>query len=234
MPIKLVVFDMAGTTVADESGVMDTFKSSLAKYGYDVPLHEIAPLMGYEKKLAIRTMLERHEADPNKSTDKLVSAIHQYFVDTLVNHYRNATDLEALPNAEETLLYLREQGIKVGLNTGFSRIIADSIINNLKWRERGLFDYMICSDEVPAGRPDPAMIHYIMKEAGVTNPAEVAKVGDTEVDINEGKNVGCKYIIAVTTGAFTREQLETYQPTHIIDNIADVVAIVTEKSDAIA
>lgn len=234
MSIKLVVFDMAGTTVADESGVMDTFKASLAKYGYEVPLNEIGPLMGYEKRLAIKTMLEKHEPDATKLTDELIDNIHQHFVDTLVNHYRNATYLEALPHAEETLLALRGQGIKVGLNTGFSRIIADSIVNNLKWRERGLFDYMICSDEVPAGRPDPAMIHHIMSEAGITNPAEVAKVGDTEVDINEGKNVGCKYIIAVTTGAFTREQLEPYTPTHIIDDVADVVSIVTETSDAIA
>lgn len=222
---------MAGTTVADESGVMKTFQASLAKYGYDVPLTEIAPLMGYEKKLAIRTMLQKHQTDTAKLTEDLVDAIHSNFVDTLVNHYRNATDLEALPNAEQTLLALRRQGIKVGLNTGFSRIIANSIVTNLKWQERGLFDYMICSDEVPAGRPDPAMIHHLMQSAGITDPAEVAKVGDTEVDIREGQNVGCRYIIAVTTGAFTREELEPYKPTHIIDDIADVLNIISESND---
>ncbi|QHS54644.1 HAD-IA family hydrolase [Mucilaginibacter sp. 14171R-50] len=234
MSIKLVVFDMAGTTVADESGVMDTFRASLAKYGYEIPLNEIAPLMGYEKRLAIKTMLERNEPDAAKLTDNLIDDIHRDFVDTLVNYYTNATDLEALPHAEETLITLRDRGIKVGLNTGFSRNIADSIINNLKWRERGLFDYSICSDEVPAGRPDPAMIHIMMQHADITNPAEVAKVGDTEVDIREGQNVGCRYVIAVTTGAFTRAQLQPYNPTHIIDDLSEVISIVTNTTDATA
>ena len=71
------------------------------------------------------------------------------------------------------------------------------------------------------------MIHQLMNLAGITDPQEVAKVGDTEVDIREGQNVGCKYVIAVTTGAFTRSELEPYHPTHIVDDIADVINIIS-------
>jgi phosphoglycolate phosphatase-like HAD superfamily hydrolase len=46
------------------------------------------------------------------------------------------------------------------------------------------------------------------------------------VDINEGINAGCKYVIGITTGAFTRDELLPYKPTHIIDDIAEVIGII--------
>jgi phosphoglycolate phosphatase-like HAD superfamily hydrolase len=72
------------------------------------------------------------------------------------------------------------------------------------------------------------MIQKFMVDAGVTDPSEVVKVGDTEVDIHEGKNAGCKYVIGVTTGSFTRHELEQYSPDYIIDGIAEVIAIVNQ------
>ena len=70
------------------------------------------------------------------------------------------------------------------------------------------------------------MINRLRQLAGISEAVEVAKVGDTEVDIREGQNAGCKHVIAVTSGAFTRAGLEPYQPTHIIDDIAEVLHIV--------
>ncbi|MND98460.1 hypothetical protein D3C80_908120 [compost metagenome] len=68
------------------------------------------------------------------------------------------------------------------------------------------------------------MIRKMMDNAGVKEN-EVAKVGDTEVDINEGINTGCLYVIGVTTGAFTREELLPYKPTHIIDSLKELEQI---------
>ncbi|HTD94579.1 MAG TPA: HAD hydrolase-like protein, partial [Chitinophagaceae bacterium] len=50
----------------------------------------------------------------------------------------------------------------------------------------------------------------------------VIKIGDTEVDIQEGRNAKCSIVVSVTTGAFTREQLIPYSPDHIIDNLSDL------------
>jgi phosphonatase-like hydrolase len=226
MPIKLVVFDMAGTTVKDDSNVTNTFKAALAEFGYDVPAGVINPLMGYEKKTAIEKMLNLHEPDKGKITKELISSIHREFVRQMIGYYQHTPDLTALPHAEETMAALRNAGIKVGINTGFSKVIADTIINRLQWQEKDLFDYLIGSDEVENGRPSPEMINRMMHLANISEPQQVAKVGDTEVDIREGQNVGCKFVIAVTTGAFTRAELEPYHPTHIIDDIADVINII--------
>ena len=226
MSIKLVVFDMAGTTVKDENKVADTFSTAMKKYGYHVTVANVNPLMGYEKSIAITKMLHQHEPNVTKITPQLIHQIHQEFIDLMIRYYQTAPVLEALPNAEATLAALKYSGIKIGINTGFSKDIAQTIIQRLQWCEKGLIDYLIGSDEVEEGRPAPSMINRLMKLAGITNPQQVAKVGDTEVDIREGQNAGCKYVIAVTTGAFTRAELEPYNPTHIIDDIADVINII--------
>ena len=65
----------------------------------------------------------------------------------------------------------------------------------------------------------------MMKKAGINDPRKVVKVGDTEVDVMEGKNAGCILSIAVTTGAFTREALIPYTPDYIINNLGELDSI---------
>ncbi len=228
MAIKLVVFDMAGTTVKDDHDVSKAFQSALKKFKYDVPLELINPLMGYEKNQAIRQILRLHEHNDAKITTELVGKIHVEFVKEMIEYYRNAPGIEPLPNVEDTFAKLHEQGVKVGLNTGFSRDIADTIDKRLQWTKKGLVDFIIGSDEVELGRPNPDMIRKMMGDAGITHEKDIAKVGDTEVDVREGQNVGCKYVIGVTTGIFTRQELEKYNPTHIIDDIAQVLDIINQ------
>jgi len=228
MAIKLVVFDIAGTTVEDKYEVSKTFQSALKKHGYDIELKVINPLMGYEKKLAIRQLLGLGGLGEAEITQGLIDSIHAEFVKEMIEYYKSSEDIIALPHVEDTFFKLREQGITVAINTGFSKIIADTVVERLQWRQKGLIDYLIGSDEVTLGRPHPFMIEKLMEYSGVTDGSEVAKVGDTEVDVREGQNAGCKYVIGVTTGIFTREELESYHPTHIIDDIADVLAIIEQ------
>jgi phosphonatase-like hydrolase len=228
MSIKLVVFDIAGTTVKDDHNVSKAFKAALEKYNYDVPLEMINPLMGYEKNQAITQMLHLHETDESRITTELVNDIHREFVKQMIHFYQFEPGIEPLPNVEKTFAALHDAGVLVGINTGFSKDIAETVVNRLQWQEKGLIDYLVGSDEVELGRPHPYMIQKMMYEGGITDPLEVAKVGDTEVDVREGQSVGCKYVIGVTTGIFTREELEEYHPTHIIDDIAQVLDIIGE------
>jgi len=146
----------------------------------------------------------------------------------MIHFYRFEPGIEPLPNVEKTFEALHNLGMQVGINTGFSKDIAETVVNRLQWREKGLIDYLIGSDEVELGRPHPYMIQKMMYESGISDPQEVVKVGDTEVDVREGQNAGCRYVIGVTTGIFTRAELETYHPTHIIDDISQVLDIISQ------
>jgi phosphoglycolate phosphatase-like HAD superfamily hydrolase len=142
MSIKLVVFDIAGTTVKDDHHVSKAFQADLMKHNYEVPLSMINPLMGYEKNQAITRMLELHESDSSKIGSTLVNEIHREFVDQMIDFYKLAPGIEPLPHVEETFAALHEAGIRVGINTGFSRDIADTIVERLQWQEKGLIDHV--------------------------------------------------------------------------------------------
>ena len=215
MGIKLVVFDIAGTTLRDDHQVSKVFQSALGHFGYKVSLDKIDPLMGYEKAHAIRQLLEAVSVPVE---DQLVTAIHREFMAQMMQYYETA-ELQPLPHVEQTFYQLQEAGIRVAINTGFSRNIASIIIDRLQWKQHNLIDILIASDEVPLGRPHPYMIRSVMHSLQISDPLDVIKVGDTEVDIREGQNAGCRFVIGITTGIFSREALAIYNPTHIIDDI---------------
>ena len=125
------------------------------------------------------------------------------------------------PAASALFAELRGRGVKVALNTGFSRDIVDVILARLGWTADAV-DASIASDESLRGRPYPDMILRLMAQLGVIEASRVAKVGDTPVDLQEGASAGCGLVIGVTTGAFTRAQLEPFSHTHILDSLSAV------------
>lgn len=230
MPIRLVVFDIAGTTVKDPGKVVATVIVAMHQFGYtQVSEEAVRPLMGYPKPLAIQMLLEKYEADPFRITPALVNQIHQDFVRQLIRFYETDPEFAAFPGVEATFQVLQEKGIRIALDTGFSKDITDTIMERLQWRTRGLVNEVVSSDEVPVGRPAPHMIRKIMKAVNIADPQEVVKVGDTEADVKEGRNAGCKYVVAITTGAFKREQLLPSGPTHIIDDISELLPILEQN-----
>ncbi|MBD3750046.1 MAG: HAD-IA family hydrolase [Sphingobacteriales bacterium] len=223
--IKLVVSDLAGTTLKDEGNVASAFQNAMKINGYEIPIHIINPLMGFKKTEAILMMLGEHEPDSSKITNQIIDKIHQDFIEIMISFYESSISITALPDVEETMRQIKANGVKIGINTGFSKEVAEVIVKRLQWREKGLIDLLVGSDEVEKGRPYPYMIQKMMKELGIENRAEIAKIGDTEVDILEGHQAGCAYIIGVTTGAYTRQELEKANPTHIIDSFRELNAI---------
>jgi phosphonatase-like hydrolase len=223
---RLVVFDMAGTTVKDKGGVAQAFINAFGQFNIVVPVEEVKKVMGYRKRDAIRMLLDKFY--PEKATDKqhLIEEIHEVFENSMTDYYMSEKDLQPLPNAENTFRWLHERGVKVALNTGFTKIITDAILYRLGWKDSKLIDVVISSDEVEEGRPAPYMINEVMKRVGVEDTSGVVKVGDTEVDVIEGRNANCGLVISVTTGAYSRQQLEQYHPDKIIDSLSELPSLI--------
>lgn len=223
---KLVVFDMAGTTVADKGNVSASFIQAFFHYDLSIPAEEVHKVMGYRKIDAIRILLESFYPEKEEEYPVLIPAIHRYFEQSMVNFYKTDPSLVPLPGAENIFAQLHEMGIKTALNTGFTRNIADAILDSLNWKVPSTVDAVICSDEVPAGRPASFMIQELMRQCEITDPNDVVKIGDTEVDILEGRNAGCGMVVSVTTGAYTRNELLSFQPDHLVESLADLLPLI--------
>lgn len=219
MRVELVVFDMAGTTVHDGDAVHCCLQAALGNAGVQATRDEVNRVMGIAKPIAIRSLLELHGRDASKER---VEQIHADFLDRMMTYYRTAPEVREVPGAGETFRRLRAAGTKVALDTGFSRPIADVIIERTGWLRDGLIDAAVTSDEVAQGRPHPDLIFEAMARTGVHEVSRVAKVGDTPVDLQEGTAAGCGWVIGVTEGSHTREQLDVEPHTHLIQTVADL------------
>lgn len=217
--IELVVFDMAGTTVEDGDAVAGAFRAALAGVGMEVDPAAVNAVMGLPKPEAIRLLLA---GTAQHSSDTSVAAIHEDFVRRMRDHYALDPSVRPLPGATATFAALRRAGIRVALNTGFSRAISDTVLARLGWHAPAVIDADVASDEVARGRPHPDMIRHLMAQLSINDARRVAKVGDTRADLEEGANAGCGFNIGVTSGAFTREQLQACPHTHIVSSVAEV------------
>ncbi|MBA4291466.1 phosphonoacetaldehyde hydrolase [bacterium] len=217
---KLVVFDMAGTTVHDADFVNHAVVHGFASKGVEISTDQINPLMGIPKPIAIARVLEQN-GDDRFADAIFVDEIHEVFLAEMLRFYHEDPRVREIDGASQVFRVLREHGVKIALDTGFSRPIADVILDRLGWGER-VIDFSVTSDEVARGRPFPDMIESAMRVLDVEDAALVAKVGDTPSDMEQGHAAGCGWVIGVWEGTHTREQLLDYDPTHLVANVRQV------------
>src|SRR5262245_2644122 len=231
--IELVVFDMAGTTVYDGDAVNASFRATLAAWGIAADPAVVNTVMGLPKPEAIRILLDRggaaHAVTPTAET---IDAIHEDFTRRMRAYYATDPAVREIPGAAAAFAALRRAGVKVALNTGFFRPVADMLLTRLGWRSPAVIDADVTSDEVPRGRPHPDMIRHLMTRLGIEDARRVAKVGDTRADLEEGINAGCGLVIGVTTGSSSREQLRAWPHSHILESVAEVPALVLAEAGA--
>lgn len=236
-PYKLCVVDLSGTIVdpgvkAPTEAMMKTFRS------FKIPINEdvIRKPMGLHKKDHIRTIL----ANP------LVSKLWKIHYDTFPEErhveklYKTfeKIQLNILPNYchlfsdnHNVLQALRKRyGLKVGVTTGFNQLMMDVVLHGIEKHHGFVFDSAVASDEVKYGRPAPDMIRRNMALCNVNNPRDVVKIGDTPVDMEEGKVAGCGLVVGVSrySNAMGMDEQELYFATR--DN-PEIVQRRLEKSE---
>ncbi|HXG90372.1 MAG TPA: HAD family hydrolase [Vicinamibacterales bacterium] len=229
MDIDLIVFDMAGTTVMDDDAVHRQLQAALAQVGVTASRHDVNAVMGMPKPHAIQALLTQHQG--RTPSGDAVASVHASFMDRMIRYYRDDSGVRECEGATDVLRWCRRHGVKTSLDTGFNRAIADAIIQRLGWSEAGLLDATVASDEVPRGRPHPDMIFRLMELTLVPDSARVAKVGDTPVDIAQGRAAGCGLVVAVTSGSHSAAELQPHGPTHLIETLSGLYAIL-ERSTA--
>lgn len=232
MAIELVVFDLAGTTVHDPGAVNDCLRAALEAFGVKVAPAAVNAVMGLPKPEALRRLI--HESPERDRLSGRVADVHAAFLERMLHFYRTDPAVVEIPGTSVAFARLKQAGIKVAVNSGFSRDIMRVLIDRLGWARRGLLDGSVASDEVRRGRPHPDMIRHLMDRLGVSDPGRVAKIGDTPADLEEGTGAGCGLVVGVTGGTHSRRQLEAFPHTHLIGSVAELPALLGLGEDPIA
>jgi phosphonoacetaldehyde hydrolase len=204
-PIRAVVIDWAGSAVDYGCmGPVGVFINIFNAHQIRVTRQEARQFMGLAKKDHIRSMcglesVKRQWQDvykrfpTEKDVDILYDKTSAGMIKAIVDHS------EPIPGVLAAIAGMREMGIKIGSSTGYTREMMD-VLAPLAGEKGYAPDAVVCSSDVPKGRPFPWMCYRnaILLE---TYPMEaMVKIGDTLADIEEGLNAGMWTIGITKTG----------------------------------
>ncbi len=231
--VRMVMFDLAGTTIRDDNCVAECLYRAAQESGLDCSLEDIQQNIGTNKRDLYRmlicrsrggvaTLADLGQVSVSSDEARLAEDTFQLYERYMLEHY--AHEIQEVPGTSEVFRWLKKQGIHVATDTGFHREINAAIMHSMGWLRDGLVDVSLCVSDVPGerGRPAPYMIFKAMMQLGVTSVQQVVKVGDQPADLLEGINAGCLGVIAVLSGPLGADVLGAYRHTHMLPSVAEL------------
>ena len=237
--ISMVMFDLSGTTVYDDTGVRDCLYKAAQEFKLNATPDEILLHMGTNKIHLYQFLISRargkkidvkdFEKIKDPETYDEAKKVFDRYEEIMIEHYRK--EVKEVPGAADTFRWCHDHGIKVATDTGFHHEITEAIMDGLGWVRDGLVDVSVDVEHVPVqiGRPAPFMIYYAMTQLDVQNIHEVIKIGDTPADMLEGRNAGCRGVIGVLSGPRPVTAWGRYWHTHVIPSVADLPELIEDE-----
>jgi phosphonatase-like hydrolase len=237
--IRMVMFDLAGTTIHDDNAVRDCLYQAAREFDLDTTPEEISELLGVNKIHLYQFLIDRFRGKPldfrqlekgrKAATDPLAKQIFDRYEDLMIAHYRES--VREVPGATDTFRWCHEHGIKVATDTGFHGRITAAIMDGMGWLRDGLVDCSVHVECIPGqrGRPAPFMIFYAMEQLNIQSVGSVIKVGDMAADMLEGRNAGCGGIVGVLSGSVPLTAWAKFRHTHVIPSVADLPALIESE-----
>jgi len=236
--IKLVVFDLSGTTVEDDNAVAKSLHQAAVEFGLGVDLIEFQRTIGTNKIHLYQYMIARNRGQKvvfeefekynfPDIQDEAMKIFHRYS-EIMLDYYRR--HVSAMPGAEDTFSWCRQHDIKVATDTGFHHDVNHAIMEGLGWLNKGLIDLAVDVEHTGGiGRPAPFMLFYIMQKLEVHSVHEVIKIGDTPADLLSGRNAGCIGNVGVLSGANDAATLGKYSHTHLIPSVVELPELILRE-----
>lgn len=215
MNINLVVFDLDGTLISSHETIYKATNHALQEAGIKsvMPEKEFFNMIGLHFEDIFR---EFGFAVPDfEHFLKIYKSIYFDYIGSSDVYY----------GVEELLNKLNEKKIKVSLLTTKGQDQAELILKHFSIFSN--FDYVMGRRPGMAHKPSPEPLQRICEDLNIS-ASETLMIGDSEMDIQCGKNAGSK-TCAVTYGYRTRADLEKLSPDFLIDNILNVEYIVNGK-----
>jgi len=151
---------------------------------------------------------EKHGMGPEETdVERIYGKFEPALFEVLKEH------AQPLPGIPETVERLRNCGLLIGSTTGYTKAMMEvlcPVSETLGYAP----DCLICPDDVDGiGRPYPYMLWENLRRLKIESVREVVKIGDTAVDIIEGRNAGCLSVGVVYGSNMMGLSLNEYENT---------------------
>ena len=208
--VKAVIFDWDGTLADTKSAVVRSFQKVLTEAGCLVSDEFIERRIGIgTKKTIIEAFRECHM--------RLAVSMLEKLAKEKVRIQAELADIVNLLGGATELLEELHGRIKIALATMSSQKVVDKLLSEKKIG--GYFDVVVTADEVVKPKPDPEVFLVSATRLGV-NPEDCIVVEDSVFGVRAAKAAEMK-CIAVSSGAYSREELWEENPDLLINSLAE-------------
>ncbi|MBC7815972.1 MAG: phosphonoacetaldehyde hydrolase [Planctomycetaceae bacterium] len=205
LPLQAVILDWAGTTVDYGSRApTQVFLEIFRRRGIEITEAEARGPMGRAKRehIAAIAALPRVAAlwshnYGHEPRDADIQAMYDEFLPLQKEVLARGSDV--IPGVPAAIAACRQLGLKVGSTTGYTRELMN-VVAPLSAQQGYAPDVIVCSDDVPAGRPAPWMNFRAAERLGVFPMNSILVVDDTPVGIDAGRNSGAITVAVTRTG----------------------------------
>ena len=198
MKYRLVIFDLDGTllnTIGDLAASVDYVMRS-----HNLPEHsdaEYRAMVGGGIKRLVERALPADLAADNGYVEECVTQFRSYYVENIDRH------TQPYEGMHELLRSLRREGIAVAVASNKFQHGTDRLVAKFF----GDIDFVAIEGNREGAplKPDPAIVHNILRIAGV-EPAEAVMVGDSGIDVHTAHAASID-VVAVAWGFRFAEEL---------------------------
>lgn len=204
-------FDLDGTLVDSNQTIYKATAFTLNELGISFNVNE--------NDFAL--MIGKHFVDIFAAFNIKVKDFDQFIKIYKENYFNQMQYSHLYPDVKETLFNLKNNGSKISLLTTKVQDQAERIIDYFELGE--YFNLVMGRREGIAYKPSAEPLLMICKELKV-EVKNTLMIGDTELDIQCGKNAGSK-TCGVLYGYRTKELLEIEQPDFIIGSVKEILSL---------
>ena len=184
----LILFDLDGTLIETAPEIADAVNDTLRHFNLpEVAQQQVNDWIGHgTRELLIQALAQSGKTDAAavRASDHLTQIAADF---DQRYQTRCGTRSRLYPTVRETLLALRQRGVKLAIVTNKeSRYTATVLAAH---QLAPLFDRVVSGDTLPSKKPDPAGIESCLTQFGVARQRALF-VGDSSIDVPTARNAG--------------------------------------------
>ena len=209
-----VLFDLDGTLVDSMPSIASAMAQTLGEFGHEVTTETIMPLIGAPMQ-TLATQL-------TGVTDKVAEEIYRRYLALYYDEMMETT--RPFDGAQSLLDRLTAAGIPLAIVTNKNEHGGKLMVEIQGWER--YFEVVVGRDTTARPKPWSDGSLHALERLGVP-PERAAIVGDTDFDMQAGRDGGLRYRVGIL-GARAADELDASGATHVVSDLESAGDILLE------
>jgi beta-phosphoglucomutase family hydrolase len=212
---KTILWDMDGVIVDSGSLHFAAWQETFARRGVELSKQDFDRLFGSRNDFIIRSVMGQEL--PENDVQAMVQEKEESF------RQKASGNIKPFPGVVRLLNAIKKGNFKLGLVSSAPKENIDLVLRKLNLE--GLFDCIVCGQEVPDSKPSPEIYLLAAQKLGAT-PGDCLVIEDSPLGVKAAKSAGMK-CLAVTN---THPQQELKEADKVVDSLdkVDLITLLTK------